>query len=289
MRFPVVARAFGALLLLLLLLLFALPAPAAVIWAQGGALVACYPGNQEDLSSAGCPCASNNECRTTCSLQTGTCASVTGAAVCASGNTINASVNGCACSNDNECVGNCNQTTHTCGGVTNAPVCSIGNGVKASTNGCPCASSNECQGSCVASTDTCGGVVGAVDDNQPAIAGTAASAVIALGTAMTDTATLSSGILAPDGSIGFELYGPSQATCIGAPVFTASANVAGNGNYVSAAFMPIQPGYYRWVARYSGDAYNLTAATTCSDASQRVLVQVLDRIFFNGFELPPPQ
>lgn len=271
----------------LMLLLFALPAGATLIW-EGASLVVCYPGNQADLSSAGCPCTSNNECRQTCSGSTFTCQNVTGAAVCASGNSANQSVNGCACSNDNECVGNCNQTTHTCGGVTNGQVCSVGNTVKASANGCPCSSSNECQSSCSPTTDTCGGVIGAVDQNQPAIAGTASATQVAPNQVVFDTAQLSNGVMSPDGTIGFELYGPATPDCMGAPLFTASVNVANNGGYVSGNFMPSVIGTYRWVARYRGDAYNLAASTPCNSAPQSFLVFV-DLIFRNGFELPPPQ
>lgn len=271
----------------LALLLSTAPSPAALIW-EGANLAVCYPGNQDDLSSGGCPCESNNECRATCVLQTHTCAAPTGAAICSTGNAVNASADGCACSNDNECAGNCNQTTHTCGGVTNAPVCSIGNTVDASANGCPCTSNNECQGVCTSSTDTCGGVVGAVEQNQPGIVGVASVPQATLGTAISDTAQLSAGVLTPDGTVAFELYGPTQPTCVGAPVFTVSANVAGNGGYASTSFVPTQVGTYRWIARYRGDAYNLTAATACDDPRQTVQIYV-DLIFRNGFEAPPPQ
>lgn len=282
-RIESVRRVFCALLLLL----SALPASATLIW-EGANLVVCYPGNQDDLSSAGCPCTSNNDCRLTCSGTTLTCQGVTGAAVCATGNSINASVDGCACTNDNECVGNCNQTTHTCGGVTNGQVCSINNSVKASANGCPCTSSNECQSLCILATDTCGGVVGAVEENQPGITGAASPPQAELGSSIFDTAQLSAGVLVPDGTIAFELYGPGQLTCVGAPVFTTATNVAGNGGYASASFAPAQVGPYRWVARYRGDAYNLPASTVCDDARQSVLIYV-DLIFRNGFEGEPPQ
>jgi hypothetical protein len=271
----------------LALLLSAAPSPAAFIW-EGASLAACYPGNQDDLSSGGCPCASNNECRATCVLQTGTCAGATGAAICSTGNAINASADGCACTSDNECAGNCNQTTHTCGGVTNGLVCSIGNSVDASANGCPCVANNECQGVCTSITDTCGGVAGAVEQNQPGLTGIASVPQAQLGASISDSAQLANGVLSPDGTIAFELYGPAQPTCDGAPVFSMSVNVAGNGGYASTSFVPTQVGTYRWVARYRGDAYNLTAATPCDDARQTVLIFV-DLIFRNGFEAPPPQ
>jgi hypothetical protein len=281
-----IRRALLRGLLVSVFLLLSWPASATLIWAQGGSLYVCYPGNQEDLSSNGCPCVNNNDCRGTCVSQTFTCGGVTGVPVCSTGNTVDASVDGCPCTADNECTGNCNQGTHTCGGVVNAQVCSIGNTIKAGANGCPCTGNNECQGNCVQATDTCGGVVGAVDDNQPGILGVAAGPQIELGNATSDLATLSDGILTPDGTVVFELYGPSQPTCTGAAVHVSSAAVAGNGVYASAAFVPTQPGTYRWVARYRGDAYNLTVGTACNDPRQTVLVFV-DHIFADSFDQQP--
>ena len=62
---------------------------------------------------------------------------------------------------------------------------------------------------------------------------TAASAGGAIGTVLTDQATLSGGT-APTGSITFRLYGPNDATCTTA-MFTSNAiAVNGNGTYTSA-------------------------------------------------------
>lgn len=252
-----------------------------------GPLLACYPGNNLDLSSTGCPCASNNECITTCNGSTLTCGGVTGATLCSAGNGVNASANGCACSSDNECVGNCNQTTHTCGGVTNAPVCSIGNSIDASADGCPCSSNNQCQGVCVLSTNTCGGAVAQVNNTVPQLAAAASVSVVQLGAPVSDMATLAGG-LHPAGSVTFRLYPPSAPDCSGAPVHTAQATVSGNGGYASSPFMTAQNGRYRWVARYNGDAYNQVVTTSCDDTAQHVYVGN-ELIFRNGFEAGPPQ
>lgn len=44
----------------------------------------------------------------------------------------------------------------------------------------------------------------------------------------------------------------------------------GDGSYRSQSYTPTQPGTYRWVAAYNGDADNPAAATACDDPRQRV-------------------
>jgi hypothetical protein len=98
---------------------------------------------------------------------------------------------------------------------------------------------------------------------------TAASA--ALGSPIHDTATLSGG-LNPTGTITFRLYGPNDAGCTAAAIFSSTVPVAGNGNYVSGTFTPALSGAYRWIASYSGDAANAAAATACNDANETVTI-----------------
>jgi hypothetical protein len=102
---------------------------------------------------------------------------------------------------------------------------------------------------------------------------TTASGTIKLGGTVTDTATLLSGI-SPTGSITFRLYGPDDATCSNAPVFTSSAvPVNGNGSYVSApAYQPTAIGTYRWIASYTGDANNNPITGACNDVGESVVV-----------------
>jgi hypothetical protein len=106
---------------------------------------------------------------------------------------------------------------------------------------------------------------------------TTASATVPEGGAIHDTATLSGGIT-PTGTITFNLFGPDNATCAGAPINTSTVNVAGNGTYVSPDFVtqvngPAGPGTYRFVATYSGDAKNAAAGpTACNDPAEAVVV-----------------
>jgi hypothetical protein len=107
---------------------------------------------------------------------------------------------------------------------------------------------------------------------QPQLTSSASQAVT-IGGAIHDTAHLSGGSN-PGGTITFRLYGPANSTCAGAPVFTSSVAVAGNGDYISQSFVPIAPGGYRWVVSYSGDAHNHPAGpTACGDGAELAIVR----------------
>jgi hypothetical protein len=100
---------------------------------------------------------------------------------------------------------------------------------------------------------------------------TQASASVAAGGMITDTATLSGGV-APTGSITFSLFGPNDATCTAAAVFTSTKAVAGNGVISSDPFTTAVAGTFNWVAAYSGDANNLAATAACGAANESVVV-----------------
>ncbi|MBS1877955.1 MAG: hypothetical protein JST31_00425 [Actinobacteria bacterium] len=97
-----------------------------------------------------------------------------------------------------------------------------------------------------------------------------ASSGVTLGGAVNAAGELNG--LAPSGQLEFSLYGPADSACSGAPVFTASAPVAGNGKYISPSFTPTAPGTYRWVVTYGGDGANLGAASACADPAAAVTV-----------------
>src|SRR5207302_8584515 len=100
---------------------------------------------------------------------------------------------------------------------------------------------------------------------------TQASGGVVVGGNINDTGTLSGGFN-PTGTITFTLFGPNNGTCAGAPIFTSSVAVAGNGSYPSSSFTTTAAGVYRWIASYSGDANNLPVATACNDANENVTV-----------------
>ncbi|OGT10382.1 MAG: hypothetical protein A3F73_13765 [Gallionellales bacterium RIFCSPLOWO2_12_FULL_59_22] len=98
---------------------------------------------------------------------------------------------------------------------------------------------------------------------------TQASFGVTLGGAISDTATLSGGT-APTGAITFNLYGPNDALCSGAAIFTTPVAVNGNGNYSSAPFTPVAIGTYRWVANYGGDTNNAATTNGCNALNESV-------------------
>ena len=107
---------------------------------------------------------------------------------------------------------------------------------------------------------------------KPAIKTQVSKGEIIIGNPVTDTATLSNGNN-PTGKITFKVYGPNDATCSGAAVFTADATVNGNGNYTSDAFTPDAVGTYRWIAGYGGDWRNEPVTGKCNDANEQVVVK----------------
>lgn len=109
---------------------------------------------------------------------------------------------------------------------------------------------------------------------QPSIATTASASVAVGAGSLTDTAVVSGRVNPqPGATIVWRLYGPNDATCSGAPIFTSTAPypVAG-GTVTSGAFTPSQAGTYRWRATYSGDANNEPAAGACNAANESVIV-----------------
>jgi hypothetical protein len=101
---------------------------------------------------------------------------------------------------------------------------------------------------------------------------TAASQPAGVGMPIYDTAHLSGGV-DPSGTITFVLFGPAAPSCVGPPVFTATAAVTGNGEYRSASFIAPQPGAYHWVVTYSGDAMNSgVGPTACGEGAETASV-----------------
>jgi hypothetical protein len=122
---------------------------------------------------------------------------------------------------------------------------------------------------------------------------TSAGPDVNLGTAVTDTASLSgtatqpanpvinltgTGGAAAGGTITFKLFGPSDSGC-GNLVFTSSAvPVSGNGTYGPVSFTPTLAGNYHWVAEYSGNLPNTNGKThnaACTDTSEDVTVNTV--------------
>jgi Ca2+-binding RTX toxin-like protein len=101
--------------------------------------------------------------------------------------------------------------------------------------------------------------------NTPAIA-TVASPDITLGAALSDQATVSGLVNGSAGAnITFELFGPNDATCAGAPVASliqsGLLNATGTTLVVaSGGATPAAAGVYRWRATFNGDVNNTPVA-----------------------------
>lgn len=128
---------------------------------------------------------------------------------------------------------------------------------------------------------------------DPTLTTQAGAGPVALGQAVTDTATLGGTATKPGtpvinpttaglpagGTITFKLYGPAATGC-GPLVYTSTPiTVSGDGAYgganTVASFIPTQPGRYSWVAFYSGDSPNTNAKshnTACTESLEDVVV-----------------
>ena len=100
---------------------------------------------------------------------------------------------------------------------------------------------------------------------------TTASPTVVIGGSVSDSVNVGSGFN-PTGSVTFSLYGPNDATCGNAPIFTDTKTVSGDGTYNSASFTPATAGTYRWIVTYSGDTNNFAGSGSCNDANESVVV-----------------
>ena len=118
--------------------------------------------------------------------------------------------------------------------------------------------------------------------NSPTIATTASGAGgAAPGTLLSDSATISGATATFTGTITFKLYGPSAdptpgvcTTEIGSSTVTITAPTTtyGSGAASTGTFSPTAPGYYFWIASYSGDGNNNPVSGACGDANERSFI-----------------
>jgi hypothetical protein len=99
----------------------------------------------------------------------------------------------------------------------------------------------------------------------PTLSSTATNA--AVGAAISDSATLAGGA-SPTGTLTFKAFGPNDATCSGAAVYSNTVSVAGAGSYGSGNFTTSAAGAYRWTVAYSGDANNGSTTSPCNAANE---------------------
>jgi hypothetical protein len=80
-----------------------------------------------------------------------------------------------------------------------------------------------------------------------------------------DDATLSGLTDNAGGTVVFNLYSPSDATCSATPAYTQTVDVSGNGTYstTNTTFVAKTLGTWRWQVTYSGDANNEGSTSDC--------------------------
>lgn len=97
------------------------------------------------------------------------------------------------------------------------------------------------------------------------------SADVELGAGPLTASVTVDGRLDPTGpsTVDLRLYGPDDAQCTSAPVHEQLGvdYPAGGGVVTSGAFVPQEPGTYRWRVAYSGDARNAAVQTACGAAT----------------------
>jgi len=79
-----------------------------------------------------------------------------------------------------------------------------------------------------------------------------------------DSATISGATSNAGGTVLFQLFSPTDATCSGAPALQQSVNVNGNGTYSTSNTTSVSDlGTWRWQVTYSGDANNVGSTSAC--------------------------
>ncbi len=106
---------------------------------------------------------------------------------------------------------------------------------------------------------------------------TVATPSVTIGGSIQDVATVSGpGGAAPQptGTVSFQLYGPGNPICVGAPIFTSTTFLSGGSppSAVSGAFTPTSTGTYLWVAGYSGDANYPAVTSPCQSPNETSVV-----------------
>jgi hypothetical protein len=100
-----------------------------------------------------------------------------------------------------------------------------------------------------------------VTQKEPTL-GTTPSAGGDIGVVLNDTATLA-GAYNPTGSITFNLYPPSNATCDGSGIYMQVVALTGNSAATSPGFTSNAAGVWHWTADYPGDLNNKAASSGC--------------------------
>ncbi len=113
---------------------------------------------------------------------------------------------------------------------------------------------------------------GAIEPPSETAIVTNATAAVTIGTSIIDTATVTPANAV--GTVNFSVFGPNNATCSGAPVFTSNNRPVTSGIATSAAFTPTAVGTYRWIASFipTDPTKFDPVAGACNDANESSVV-----------------
>ena len=86
-----------------------------------------------------------------------------------------------------------------------------------------------------------------------------------VGNTLQDTARVVGGFSTLDGTVTFNLYDPTQATCAASPSHTEVVTIPGTGVYAtSSGFVANAAGDWHWRVAYSGNINNKSVTTACA-------------------------
>lgn len=132
----------------------------------------------------------------------------------------------------------------------------------------------------------CGEAGESVDVTGTAVLSATLSVIASPSTTVGGQIAATAAITAPNGAAGtltFRVFGPNDEECRRGAVDASTRVVAGNGQYTSDPFVPLEEGVYRFIVSYTGNDGRL-ATTGCLDTGDSVTVlpapsPVLDRSF----------
>ena len=98
---------------------------------------------------------------------------------------------------------------------------------------------------------------------------TTASGPVTVGAAIQDSAHVSGSNGAPTGTVGFQIFAPSDSSC-STPLTPepTPGSLNGSGDATSGNFTTAAVGTYRWIAHYSGDDHYNAVDGTCDAANE---------------------
>jgi hypothetical protein len=102
-----------------------------------------------------------------------------------------------------------------------------------------------------------------------------------VGDVLNDTALVSGGS-SPTGTVTFNLYAPSDATCSGVAAYTQTSPLISGAASTSPGFASNAAGTWHWTAVYSGDVNNAPATSSCQ-AEPVVITQPVGQYCSPGY------